>query len=893
MLERGDQPDQHDRVDRLGDAQHTPRAQHHLDGFGSLRSELHKLWRRLRDEALASEAPSPIVEPLRIDPLARREGVDRQPRLVHRGQRGTSLSNGPAATSQVLCGPARSRHSPILDPAPTTGPALRATVYTPIADGLRRNIDKRIQANRLAKAEGRANHRLRQVMDLWAAQWAWPLEHAGSLPTRKEWWTRVEAILGVETTEPNLAEQLELEAARNGSPAIETSPADEEGGNGKVTDPVAQAVQRIAPFHWPLEFPEVIAAGGFDLMVGNPPWIKLQWNELGILGDLDARVVLDGLSAALVARDRGAILRDRLPAYLAAFEAVEGAKAFLNAGANHPLLEGVQTNLYKCFIEQGWRLGNRRGVLGLVHQPGVFDDPRGGALRKAIYLRLRHCYRFENWLLLFSEIMITRHFCLSVFRIVGHREPSFVFCGNLFHPSTIDASWHDDRTGPIPGIKTEDNQFETRGHRGRLVLVDSERLRLFANVFDGARVPQLEGRLPVVHSSAVVVVLERLAQHRGRLGDLPVGFTEMWHETNAQRDGTIRRETRFPQSVHEWILSGPHFFVATPLSKTPREGCRNYRDYESLDLVSLPEDYLPRTNYVPAVDEDDYRKRMTSWRGRPVSDFFRHVHRKMLSITAERTLATAIIPPGAGHIDGVNSIVLDQWDLIAWHGMTYSLISDFMVRSGGKQNLRMGTISALPCCSSASIATEIVARVLRLNCLTRHYEPLWNEFWSKCGNALEWSFTDSRLSSWASSTARWAPGVPMRNSFERRAALVELDALAALECGIDVNSLCNLYITQFPVLAKNERETWYDRNGRIAFTVNPSLVGVGMSREDFEAWRAALDRGGAVPIGIETLGLEPPFDRCDREKDMRRAYCFFAEKLGVDIPEAPEANLGS
>ena len=34
-------------------------------------------------------------------------------------------------------------------------------------------------------------------------------------------------------------------------------------------------------FHWPLEFPDVMAAGGFDVVLGNPPWerIKLQEQE--------------------------------------------------------------------------------------------------------------------------------------------------------------------------------------------------------------------------------------------------------------------------------------------------------------------------------------------------------------------------------------------------------------------------------------------------------------------------------------------------------------------------------------------------------------------------------------------------------------------------------------
>lgn len=38
--------------------------------------------------------------------------------------------------------------------------------------------------------------------------------------------------------------------------------------------------------HWELEFADLFKEyGGFDLMIGNPPWIKIEWNEQGVLSD--------------------------------------------------------------------------------------------------------------------------------------------------------------------------------------------------------------------------------------------------------------------------------------------------------------------------------------------------------------------------------------------------------------------------------------------------------------------------------------------------------------------------------------------------------------------------------------------------------------------------------
>ena len=748
-------------------------------------------------------------------------------------------------------------------------------------------IDKRIAAHGLAKSEGRAYRRLRSVMDLWAAQWAWPLEHASRLPTREAWWGQVEAHLGVESEKlPSLSEQLELVplfdelAANRGAQAKAGEP-----GASSDADVVADAVARLAPFHWWLEFPEVSAdRGGFDLVVGNPPWIKLQWNEQGILGDIDPRVVLDGASASEVAKQRKSILGERLPEYLVDFEGLEGSKAFLNVEANYPLLKGVQTNLYKCFIEHSWRLGSN-GVVGMIHQDGVFDDPRGGALRSALFERLRGAYRFKNELVLFAEVHHLRPYCLSI-SLTESSTVEFALGANLFHPKTIDESWGHDGAGQVPGIKNDDNQFETRGHKSRLVKIGLAELEMFASLFDPVGTDAARARLPIVHSQEVLSVLAKLAQHPRRLSDLgdDVYGTEMWHETNAQKDGTIQRETRMPSDVSEWIVSGPHFYVGNPFNKSPRENCRHNQDYDVTDLESISDDYLPRTNYVPACSPEEYKKRTPKFKGKPITEYYRHVHRRMLAITGERSIVPSLIPPGVGHIHTVVSVCFASLDdLIFANGLWTALLTDFLVRSKGGSDLTVGASKALPVpLRDSRPGAAIGWRVMRLSSLTPSYSELWNE---ASFERTEWSLEDVRLSHWPVPQSPWSRHSALRNPFERRQALVEIDGLAALELKITADELCTIYRTQFPVLRDYENNTYYDTKGRIAFTNNRGLAGVGLARKDFEAWQAALAAGDPTPEGFETLGLVPPFDRSDREEDMRRAYYFFADKLGIDIPE--------
>jgi methylase of polypeptide subunit release factors len=52
-------------------------------------------------------------------------------------------------------------------------------------------------------------------------------------------------------------------------------------------------------FHWELELADIFADnGGFDLILGNPPWLKVEWQEAGIMGDANPLFVLRNFSAS-------------------------------------------------------------------------------------------------------------------------------------------------------------------------------------------------------------------------------------------------------------------------------------------------------------------------------------------------------------------------------------------------------------------------------------------------------------------------------------------------------------------------------------------------------------------------------------------------------------------
>ena len=57
--------------------------------------------------------------------------------------------------------------------------------------------------------------------------------------------------------------------------------------------------------HWELEFADLFAdRGGFDLVIGNPPWIKVEWNEQGVLSDRHPMFAVKKLSATQTTHHR-------------------------------------------------------------------------------------------------------------------------------------------------------------------------------------------------------------------------------------------------------------------------------------------------------------------------------------------------------------------------------------------------------------------------------------------------------------------------------------------------------------------------------------------------------------------------------------------------------------
>lgn len=831
--------------------------------------------------------------------------------------------------------------------------------------------------------------RLKLVMDYWCALWFWPIQGSAHLPLREQWWMEIGAILegnivdlapqgGFDfstTPEPQqLLPEIQNDMFGAVQPVLTTVAAQpnlhDKFGQLRISKlrdhfPRIKQVEAIATtrrfMHWELTFADVFARrGGFDLVLGNPPWLKVEWNEAGILGEAKPLFAIRKFSATELTRERTKAFTEfsRLQGeWTAELEEAEAVLNFLNGQQNYPVLKGVQTNLYKCFIPLGWMLAGQQGVTGYLHPEGPYDDPKGGKLREAVYSRLHAHFQFINETKLFADVHNQTRFSINIYGS-ARKSPQFDQLANLFNPITIDSCYQHDGCGPVGGYKTDEGHWNFSGHHDRVVPIADAQLKVFAQLYDEAGTPPRRARLPALHAGALSSVLTKLAAYPRRLADLGDDYfsTVMFDETYAQRDGTISRrpvgDNGFVSSPEDWVLSGPHFYVASPHKQTPKRISETNRAYDLIDLEAIPDDYLPRTNYRPMADREEYARRTptVSWQetvslalswdeltpaeqevhsqsqgqtvtvqrtkpARRVTEYFRHVHRRRIGSSSERTLSPTIIPPGTAHVHTVLSITYRTYsELLAVESISSSVVADFFVKSTGLGDLYDSTFSRLPYVSSDAMT----ARALSLNCLTTHYAPLWSEVFDPSFTQQTWSQPDNpRLPQnfFAKLTPEWQRNCALRTDYARLMALVEIDVLVAQALGLTLEELILIYRVQFAVMQQYERDTWYDIHGRVVFTINKGLPGLGLPRKGSRTtpkcrietpdgkvregnfgWED-LYKGGQylVPDGtVITQWVEDdtlptgeytkerkwvaPFARADREADYRVAWAFFEKQ---------------
>lgn len=756
---------------------------------------------------------------------------------------------------------------------------------------------------RLFKSEEAQNAgpyaRLKAAMDYWCALWFWPIDKADLLPSRQEFFFDMSLILegDIRAVNVNSSGQMTFEFEEDGSVlgyvtegdqlALEFK--DQYADLGKVClDNLRERSERLAIanqiaeeqkfHHWELEFADIFETnGGFDLVIGNPPWIRNEWKISDVIAEFEPRVdIRKGYKydAIEMIRDneslRGAVIEH--------YEQISSIQNYNSAKMNFELLDKQPGNLYKLFAVSAWWLMNVNGYTGLIHPEGLYDNPYGEKLRKILYPKLRYHFEFINEKYLFKDIAHTKRFSINISSNV--ETDSFVTITNLFIPKTVDECFEASSEHKLMGIKDDNNDWNVYGHPLRIIKVDQEVLNIVGSVFDGK--PSIGARMPELHASSYLHVYEKINKQTRFLKDAN-GFwcNQFYNETSAKNERLIVENTGAISDASQMVFLGPNIWIGNPYNKTARIPCVEKSDYDNVNLqeISTKREYLPRTKYTATPLLCDNAVVFND--GTKYSNTYKILARRRLNLSMERSLISAIAPRKALHVHSVLGIRVDDMHyLLTIAASLNSIVYDFYIKTFGKEDLYENTLSNLPLLQG-NLCKYLWSRVLLLNAIGLQFDELVEAVMPELDKNDKWARKDDRLSENAFDSL-YNGRHYLFSDYERRELLIEIDIIVSIMLGITLDDLQSIYKLQFPVMKQYEDDTWYDRTGQIVYTCNKNLPS--LSRKEWEDNR----KNEVITSMVEdrtfteskqlTMNYVAPFYKPNREDDYAQAWNYFYSK---------------
>ena len=188
-------------------------------------------------------------------------------------------------------------------------------------------------------------------------------------------------------------------------------------------------------FNWQPAFPSVWSdwdiaerQGGFDAVIGNPPWDRMKLQQIEWFNFRRPEIALaqraaDRRQMIAALRVAGDPLADEFD--LASARAESAARIARRCG-DYPLLSGGDINIYSLFVERAFALVKPEGVVGLLTPSGIASDKTSARFFKEVATegRLRALYDFENRKVFFPDVHASFKFCVFVAGRAPAPEPA-------------------------------------------------------------------------------------------------------------------------------------------------------------------------------------------------------------------------------------------------------------------------------------------------------------------------------------------------------------------------------------------------------------------------------------------------------------------------------------
>ena len=420
--------------------------------------------------------------------------------------------------------------------------------------------------------------------------------------------------------------------------------------------------------HWEAAFPgvwrgwqDIRPDGGFDAVIGNPPWDRIKLQEVEWFAKRDPELALAPTAAERAAGIRR--LRDQGAPLAADFDAAK-ARAdnlgrLIRGSGHYPLLGGGDINLYALFVERAMGLIKPDGFVGLLTPSGIYADKTAARFFRSVSTsgRVAGLFDFENRKIFFKDVHASFKFCAL---ILGGEKRTFDQTPCAFF-------LHDTKT-----VHDEDRCF---------VLTPE----------DFARVNPNTGTAPVLRTRRDAEITRRIYERHPVLVDRssgeerkawPVKYTTMFHMTNDsglfRTAAQLQAEGFYPVQGNRW-KRGEELYLplyqgrmiqqfdhrASSVRVNPNNVHNPYLSEEATEAQHADIGFLPRSQYwVPARSVEE-----TLPQSRGYALGFRDIARP----TDVRTMIASIVP-WAGYGNKVPLLVEDKGSTLVTNGAGQSAL---------------------------------------------------------------------------------------------------------------------------------------------------------------------------------------------------------------------------
>ncbi|HCZ01708.1 MAG TPA: restriction endonuclease [Rhodobacter sp.] len=440
-----------------------------------------------------------------------------------------------------------------------------------------------------------------------------------------------------------------------------------------------KAARRARAFHWPLEFPDVMQRGGFDVVLGNPPWerIKLQEQEFFAalspeIANAPNKAAREGLIKALAAAPIGSAERTLSDVFITAKREAEATSEFVRVpgedGGRFVLTGRGDVNTYALFAELFSKLTHMRGRVGMIVKTGIATDATWAPFFSDLIAkkRISSLFDFENRKPLFTAVDSRERFCLLT---LGHMEANATFAFFLLEPSDLH---QPERVFSLPAEQI------------KKLSPNTGTAPVFRTREDALLTAKIYNRLPILIDKSVA----------GKGNPWVVSLRTMLHKTNASNAGFLKA----PDDTK--VLAKPSAWLATYEGDYGFQFDHRFGTFENAGVRNVTAEEHQNPDFEPdfelVTDRDEYIRILGNW-GISESAASFLGFRRVSNATNERTSIAAILPNFPMTYGWILLTGLSSLNQAKLGGNINSLVFDYCLRNSLSQpSIPQGTFEQCP-----------------------------------------------------------------------------------------------------------------------------------------------------------------------------------------------------